>query len=199
MAANTTCESLITKDIAIACQDIVTKGLESDGVIINRADIDFSATVFDDTNPLIIKQLVLKTGKKAYSIVQLGSKPFTGTKSDLNVGTYNNKWDTELPIMVLGNTPDVVNGIVEGLANGTFVCILRNVTKGQDGKGEYQIFGYAQGLRASAGTREPWSDTEGGYLMTLKEEGAPHAAYFYFNTDSSTTAKAYEALKSTAA
>lgn len=197
---NNICETLIAKDIAVACEDIVSKGLESDGVLINRADIDFTKTVFDDENKSIIKQLVLKSGKKGYAVVQNGNTPFTGTKSSLTVGTYGNKWTHEVSIVVLANTPDVTEGIIDKLANGKFVLILRNVTKGQDGKGEYQVYGYAQGLTCSAGENDKYSeDTEGGWLMTLQETSAPKSAMFLYNTDSSTTLAQYESLKTEAA
>ena len=45
--ANNVCEYLIARDINIACEDMVAKGLESDGIIINRADVDFTKTLFD--------------------------------------------------------------------------------------------------------------------------------------------------------
>lgn len=189
----TTCESIISKDIVVACGDQVTRGFESDGVIINRQDIDFAKTVFDESNPNIIKTLVLKKGKKAYAIRQEGNSPFKDANVALNVGDYRNTWDTELPIMILANTPDVCYNIVDGLANGKYVCIVRNVTKGADGKGEYQVIGYQQGLKASAGSCA--EDTEGGWLITLKEEKAPKCALFFFNTDSETTATQYESLK----
>lgn len=194
MAVNI-CETLIAKDIAIACEDIVSKGLEADGIIINRADIDFTKTVFDDENKSIIKQLVLKSGKKGFKVVQNGNTPFTGTTSSLTVGTYGNKWTHEVKIVVLANTPDVAEGVIDKLANGKFVLILRNVTKGTDGKGEYQVYGYAQGMTCSAGENDKYSeDTEGGWLMTLQETSAPKSAMFLFNTDSSTTAAQYESL-----
>lgn len=194
MAVNI-CETLIAKDIAIACEDIVSKGLEADGIIINRADIDFTKTVFDDENKSIIKQLVLKSGKKGYKVVQNGNTPFTGTTSSLTVGTYGNKWTHEVKIVVLANTPDVTEGVIDKLANGKFVLILRNVTKGTDGKGEYQVYGYAQGMTCSAGENDKYSeDTEGGWLMTLQETSAPKSAMFLYNTDSSTTAAQYESL-----
>lgn len=196
MAAVTTCEKLIAQDIAVACDEQVVKGLEADGVIMNRSDIDFAATVFDEANPSIIKTLVLKKGKKAFAIRQEGGTPFVGTKTELNVGTYRNTWNNEVVIIILANTPDVIDKIIEGLANGTFVVILRNLSKGKDGKAEFQIYGYAQGLKASAGTNEKYSeDTEGGWLVTLKEQQTPKAALFYFNTDSKTTETAYESLK----
>ena len=190
------CESLIAKAIDFACDDLIVRGLESDGLIINRSDIDFAATVFDSQNPNIINSLVLKTGKKGYEVNQLGNTPFTGVQSTLEVGTYRNTWTHAIPIVVLSNTPEVVHDIIDGLSNGTFVVILRNKFKGTNGDAEYQVYGYTQGLVASEGTNDKYSeDTDGGWIITLQETGARMSAMFLFNTDATTTAAAYEALK----
>lgn len=190
------CESLIAKAIDFACDDIIVRGLESDGLIVNRSDIDFAATVFDAQNPNIIKTLVLKTGKKGYEVNQLGNTPFTGVQSTLEVGTYRNTWTHAIPIVVLSNTPDVAHNIIDGLSNGTFVIILRNKFKGSTGDAEYQVYGYTQGLVASEGTNDKYSeDTDGGWIITLQETGARMSAMFLFNTDAETTAAAYESLK----
>lgn len=187
-----TCESLIAQDINIPCEDQVTKGLESDGLIINRNDIDFANTVIEGN---VIKTLVLKTGKKAYEIRQEGANPFTGTKTELNVGTYRNSWKNTVAIVVLANTPDVCSNIIDGLANGKFVVILRNLSKGSDGKAEYQVYGYAQALKAATGENDKYSDdTEGGWLVTLEEESVPKSAYFFYDTSSETTAAKYQSL-----
>ena len=189
------CETIITQDIAFACDELVNRGFEADGVIINRKDVDFSATEFDETNKNIIKTLVLKTGKKGYQVQQYGNTPFTGTNSALVVGTYVNTWTHQVVLAVLSNTPDVAASIIDGLANGTFVVILRNRTKGADGKGEYQVYGYAQGLKASAGENDRYSeDYEGGWLITLEETAAPKSAIFLFDTDAETTQAKYESL-----
>ncbi len=189
-----TCDQLIAQDISFDCDALSVRGMESDGIIINRSDIDFGATVFSSTNPNIIETLTLKTGKKGYEIVQMGNTPFTGLVSNLNVGTYKNTWTHDIPIAVLADNPDVVKDIIDPLSNGTFVLILK--TKEQ-GNGHYKVFGYAQGCRASAGTNDKWSeDTEGGYLITLQEQNAPKAGMFYWKTDESTTAAQYETLKS---
>ena len=191
------CDTIIANDINFACDDLVVRGLEPDGLIINRADIDFGATVFDASKKNVIKTLVLKTGKKAYDVVQMGSTPFTGTQTTLTVGTYRNTFQNQVVLAVLANTPDVAEKVIDGLANGTFVVILRNVSKGANGDAEYQVYGYAQGLKASEMTNEKYSeDTDGGWLVTLQENSAPKSALFFFNTDSTTTAAAYEALKS---
>lgn len=190
------CESLIAKAIDFACDDLIVRGLESDGLIINRSDIDFAATVFDSKNPNIINTLVLKTGKKGYEVNQLGNTPFTGVQSTLEVGTYRSTWTHAIPIVVLSNTPEVAHDIIDGLSNGTFVVILRNKFKGSTGDAEYQVYGYTQGLVASEGTNDKYSeDTDGGWIITLQETGARMSAMFLFNTDATTTAAAYESLK----
>lgn len=190
------CETLIAKDIAFDCDEMSVKGLEADGVIINRNDVDFSKTEFDNDAKNIIRQMVLKSGKKGYEVVQMGNTPFTGTTSTLAVGTYRNTWTHEIPIAVLANDPEVCEKIIDGLANGTFILVLRNKAKGSQGKGEYQIFGFYQGMVASAGTNEKYSDeTEGGWLMTLQETNAPKSALFLFDTDSEATQARYNALK----
>lgn len=190
-----TCESLLAQDIDFACSDLVVKGLESDGIIINRGDIDFSATTFNSTNPNIIESLVLKSGKAGYKVVQLGNTPFTGTQSTLEVGTYRNTWTHQIPLAILANDPDTCKDIIDGLANGTFVAILRNKHKGTSGDAEYQVYGYTQGLVASEGTNDKYSDdTDGGWLITLQETGTRQSAMWFFDTDAATTLAAYEAL-----
>ena len=190
------CDYLISKAISVDCENQSVAGLEPNGLIINRDDIDFSATTFNAQNPNIIETLVLKKKKKGYDIIQQGATPFTGVASNLNVGTYRNTWTHDVPIAVLGNDPDIAANIIDKLSNGTFVVILRNVQKGTTGNAEYQVYGYAQGLRASEGVNEKYSeDTDGGWLITLQEQRAPKSAMFFFDTDAATTATAYEALK----
>ena len=192
------CESILKQDIAVNCENPLVKGLEPDGLIINRSHIDFSKTVFGDTKN-VIKTLVLKPGMKGYSVASMGSTPFTGTKTSMVKGTYKNKWDSEVPIVVFDNGPEVCENIIEGLANGSFVVILKNKHKGTEGNAEYQVYGYYQGLSAETQENDKYSeDTDGGWLVTLKETGSPKAAMFYFNTDSETTATQFETLKTAA-
>ena len=99
---------------------------------------------------------------------------------------------------MLANEPDVNDKIIDGLANGTFVVILRKISKGATGDGEYQVYGYLQGLKASEITNEKYSeDTDGGWLVNLQESASPRSALFFFDTDSTTTATAYASLLTT--
>ena len=189
------CDTVISQGIEQNCDNPIVKGLEPDGVIMNRGDIDFSSTTFDTDMKNVIKTMLLKSGKKGYPVVQMGAKPFTGAKTSLKTGTYRNTFNNEIPIAILDNGPAVAQNIIDGLANGSFVLILRNIHKGEDGKSEYQVYGYYQGLRASAIDNDKYSDdTDGGWLVTLQEESTPKSALFYFNTDSTTTATQYQSL-----
>lgn len=193
------CDSLIKKDIAANCGSVFTSGMESNGVVINRQDIDFAATVFDTTRKNIIQTLALKTGKKGYEVYCGGAKPFSGLKTSLSKGTYKNRFDNDVPLVVIDNDPDVAEDIIEGLANGEFVVILRNKHKAEDGKAEYQVYGYYQGLRAETIENDKYSeDVDGGWSIALKETGTPKAAMFYYKTSATVTATQFATLTSPA-
>lgn len=50
-------------------------GLEQEGVIMNRADVDFGAVTFNATRKNVIETLALKTGKKGYKVQVFGATP----------------------------------------------------------------------------------------------------------------------------
>lgn len=189
---NNLCESLIAQAIAANCDNPLTRGFEADGVIINRDDVDFASCVIDDN---IVSTFVLKSGKYGFPVKQLGSTPFTGTGTSLTTGTYRNTWTNTVQIAVLDNGPAVAKNIIDGLANGSFVVILKNRHKGTDGKSEFQIYGYFQGLAASAIEEEKYSeDLDGGWLVTLTETGAPKSALFLWSTSQSATQTIFDGL-----
>lgn len=189
------CDSIISKGIAVSCDSPLVKGLEANAVIINRNDVDFSQSVFDTDNKNILKTLVLKQGKKGFPVVQQGATPFSGVKTVLATGTYRNTFTHEIPIAILDNSPEVSRDIIDGLANGSFVLILRNAHKGESGKAEYQVYGYYEGLRAKSIDNDKYSkDTDGGWLVTLEETSVPKSALFYFNTDAKATETQFKSL-----
>lgn len=196
----TSCDSLIAKAIQANCDNPLVRGMEPDGVIMNRGDIDFSKCVISSDNKNTITTLLLKAKKQGYPVVQLGQTPFTGTQTTLTTGTYHNTFQNQVQIVVLDNGPEVAQDIIDGLANGSFVMILRNLTKGAKGEAEYQVYGYYQGLHATEINNEKYSeDTDGGWLVTMQESAAPKSALFFFDTDSTTTQAKYQSLMSPAA
>lgn len=194
------CDDILKKDISPSCDDPVVQGLEQEGVIMNRADVDFAATLFNSTRKNVIETLAMKTGKKAYKVIVPGKTPFTGTTTALATGTYRNSFTNTLALVILANDPDVCADIIDGLANGSYVVVLENKYKGlqkeeNPGDAAFQIFGYYQGLTATTIENNKYSeDTEGGWAVTLEEQKAPKSALFLYKTSYEATKTAINTL-----
>lgn len=198
------CDNAIKRDIELNCDDPIVPGLEQEGVIMNRSDIDFSTVAFNTTRKNVIETLAMKSGKKAYKVVVSGSTPFTGTNTALATGTYRNTFTNTVNMVILANDPDVCADIIDGLANGEYVVILENKAKSlqkeeNPGDSAFQIYGYYQGLKAAEISNDKYSEeTEGGWSVSLQETKVPKSALFYFKTDYDTTKTAIETLTSAA-
>lgn len=196
MAAES-CDYQLAADLVASCTVKSVKGIKSHGFIMNYNDIDMEATARDENNPNIVKSLILKTGKKAYKMYVPGKSPYTGTKKTMSAGTYRNRFNKDVSIVILDNGPDVSHNIIDQLANGTFVIVLENKFPGSDNKNTFEIYGLEAGLTATALDDDKYSDdTEGGWLATLQEENAPTSGIFLFGESLSATRTALESLVS---
>lgn len=196
MAAES-CDYQLAADLAASCTVKPVKGIKSHGFIMNYNDIDFEATSRDVNNPNIVKSLILKTGKKAYKMYVPGKSPYTGTKKSLSAGTYRNRFNKDVSIVILDNGPEVAHNIIDQLANGTFVVVLENKFPGSDNKNTFEIYGLEAGLTATAMDDDKYSDdTEGGWLATLQEENAPTSGIYLYSESIAATRTALESLVS---
>lgn len=177
------CDFLISADIqGYDCENPMVKGAKSNGLLINRRDINLSGVTYDTTNPFKITALPLASGKTAYDIVQGGKTPFTGTQQEMQEGTYQNTITNTLQFVILNQGTTTAEQIF-ALMNGEFVIVLQN------NNGTYQVFGLEAGLRASAMVRELYNDdTLSGWLVTMTEENAVKGNLFI-------DSKLYDTLK----
>lgn len=190
-----TCDYLLASNIGVDCSNPQVGGMESDGVIINRADVDFDSCARDATNPNILTTLALKSGKTGYEIKQIGNNPFNGSNASFVAGTNKNKYNKVVSFLVYDHSPAACHNIIDQLGNGDFVVVLKNKYKGSDSKATYEVFGFEAGCKQTEGTRDPFSeDTDGAWAVSLTETGAPTSGLFLYDTDASTTAAAYAAL-----
>lgn len=193
--ATESCDYKLAADLAANCESSSVAGLKNHGYIINYDDIDFDSCARDTSNPCILTTLVLKKGKKAYRMYVPGKTPFSGTNKAMAASTYRNKFTKTLGLVILDNGPDVVNDIINPLANGSFVAILENKYGGKDGKNTFEVYGYEQGLSATALGDDKYSEeTDGGWSATLEETGAPSAGLYLFNDSVATTRAAIASL-----
>lgn len=205
------CDGLIGKDILQDCDNLFVGGIEKEGVIINRSDIDFSLTEFEKNStgsPVVpgrknvISSIGLKSGAKGYKVVITSNQPFTGTTTTLEVGTNRNTFTNNVGMVILNNDPDVCGDIIDGLATGEFVVILENKFKNTNkstrpGDSAFQIYGYYQGLTSATLENDKYSDeTDGGWNVVLTETKVPRSALFYFDTDLATTRAKVQSLTS---
>jgi hypothetical protein len=195
------CDGLIGKDIIVDCADPISKGIESNGVIINRDDIDWdSKVVYDADRGNVLTALGLKDGKRGYKIVIPGTQPFNGTTTTLEVGTIRNTFTNNVGAVILANDPDVVREVIDGLASGKFVVVFENKYKNlkaeeNAGDSTFQIMGLLQGLVAATLENDKYSDdTQGGWNVVLTETGVPEAALFLYKDDLPTTRSMFESL-----
>lgn len=189
------CDYKLAQNIGASCDNPQVQGLKNKGYLMNYDDIDFDSVKRNEANSLIIEDLTLLSGKKAYSAYVPGKTPYTGTKAELATGTYSNKFNKTASIVVLDSGPDVAKNIINNLANGKFVFIMENKYQGDDKKNTFEIYGFEQGLVASEITNEKYSeDTDGGWAVTLLEENAPSSGIFLFKESIKATRAALESL-----
>lgn len=193
----TNCDLLLAQEISAFCDKPLVKGAYNEAVIINRNDIDFDATSVQADGSLA--SIVLKSGKHGYKCVQPGNKPFGTGNSALVVGDYQNTWTHQLPIIVLAHDAGVTSSIIDKLAQGEFVVVvkMKNTGDATTANGRYQVFGFDNGMRASEQSHTINDDSLGsGWSTTLQEEGALKAARFLVGTTAEATEQAYAALTS---
>ena len=188
------CEKLLDACIGANCENPLFQGVDSIGYIANYSDI--AEITYDETNPSIVNGITMKTIDETgtdpisacfYTIQQLGNNPFNGSQIEMTEGTYMNRFTNTVNFAVLDNSPEVSEHIIDNLANGRFVVILKNDYTGTDGSAKYQIFGAKKGLKAASITRELYGDAESAWVVSMTEENAPKSGLFVWKTNEATT------------
>lgn len=174
------CDFLLQADLVAPCDGLSSAGLKNTGYIANYDDVDWDNIVRDESNPNIVKQFALKSGKHAYKVYVPGKTPFTGTNKALATGTYRNKFTKQVMLVVLSNGAGVSHNIIDQLANGRFVVILENDFQGATKDNTFEFYGLELGCAATEMSDDKYSeDTDGGWSVTLEETNAPTSGIFY--------------------
>ena len=189
------CDFKLAQDMGASCETPSVAGLKNKGVLINYDDVDFDKLKYSETNKNIVETFALKTGARAYSVYMPGKTPFTGTQKALVEGTYRNKFEKTVALVILDNGPEVSKDVIDPLANGKFVAILENEYQGKNKDNTFEIFGLEQGLVAQEMTDDKYSeDTDGGWAVSLHELNAPTSGLYFFNASVEATRSALEEM-----
>lgn len=187
------CDFKIAKNIAFDCANMSEKGVEKVGYIVNYADVLKNSC---GRTGNLISSLSLASGARGYKVIVPEGTPFNGTLIEAVVGTYKTKWNKTVAFVILDSGPEVTQDIIDKLANGKFVIVLENVYAGADSKNKFEVYGFEQGLKMTAGTRDLYSDDiDGGWSVTLQEQNAPSSGIFLFSESESATRTLLAALE----
>lgn len=184
------CEKLLAGCIGADCDNPIFSGMESKAWIWNKSEI--ASFTYDTQNPNIVTDITMKevsAGVDAvgYTITQLGKQPFSGTTTSMVEGNTANKFNEVFSFVVPDNSPAAAM-LLDNIANGKFVVVVKNEYTGSDNKGVFQIYGAKKGLVATAMERDAYGeDTDGGWAVTLTAENTPNSAMFVYKTDLQTT------------
>lgn len=152
------CDSFIKARIEKNCAEPITQGVERTAWIGNRAQLDIANLEFVEGSTNQVLNLPLIKGAQLYPIIQYGTKPFEGLKTDLDgSGKLGGTASTEFPFIVPDNSPAVCENIIDPLLDGEFFVIwqnrhknLRATNEAERGASAYQIAGLFNGLTLSA-------------------------------------------------
>jgi len=185
------CESLLRCDFLFDCANPPQAGLEDKAILINSEEIDKSATVFDATNPNIIKDLVLKAGARGYRVDQKKGS-FNGTKWEMTEGTYTNGTIQTFAFVAFDRSAKGKE-CVEKIMNGSFVAIIQNLSAPDSSL--IEILGYDTPLTVPTGSQDyVTEDASGNIVLTLASKFTSRLPRSLFDTDRATTLAKFESL-----
>ncbi|MDF3076126.1 MAG: hypothetical protein K0S09_15 [Sphingobacteriaceae bacterium] len=153
----------ISGDLLNDCDNKPVAGVSTIITLINQEDID--SVVYDATNPQVVSEIVLKTGKKGYKfeVYKNTHKP-RATSVNRPYGTY---WKHEIATAIM--TWDIATKIqAEALLGGKVIAIVENLQKTGDAR--IEIYGWDQGLSIAAGAVRDTAANDGVFNFTLANE-----------------------------
>lgn len=183
------CEKEISKGFSLDCTKVPTKGIVQSVTIMNRSDIDTSATVFN-ADGVTMESLVLKSGGKQAYIME-------GVKTLLNMtATFVPKddtfdgWNHTLFGYIADLNPLNLSEIKAYTNGAEIVAVVETKFVGTDGTGssKYHVLGYDVGMVLTEAVFD--ANENGGLPFTLANKDGfenNQFPYSFFKTDEATT------------
>lgn len=177
----------IAAGVSLNCNPL-QPGVKNTFYIANTADV--ASLTYDNTNPCLIETLVMKTGKKFYTIqgFKQSAKPFSEMVE--GSGSAPNLFRHQMEFLGLSISVDFLETIRK-FSLGNYIIIYENNEKGALDATRYDVLGGGSGLNGKAMKRDAFDkDSGGGWKITLASsddslESLPVARLF--DTDVATT------------
>lgn len=136
---------LLDADFVLSCDDKAKGGLESDVLLVNRDDVDYSAVTYDASNKTIVTNFQLVSGSTGYllqGVKQVNTTAWELVKQEFSFDTFKHTFNG----VIL--TPNSANKEqAEKLASGgKYVAIVNRKYKGTDNLDAFEVYGLESGL-----------------------------------------------------
>jgi hypothetical protein len=178
--------SKITASILENCDSMVA-GIKDVAYLINIDDIDKDSCTFDNDNPMLLTQLVLKTASPALKAFKVeGHNLSNEHKTSMVKKTFYKAWEHGFTFRIFDNIPDIKKWVQEA-KDSRFAVIQENMYNklaSPAGSTCFEVLGWDLGLEINAAERDANSDElMGGWLMTAgchekMKESKPPLAFF---------------------
>lgn len=145
------CTGQLTADIVFDCVNAPVGGIEQNVVLINKNDIDVTATTLDANNEVVVSAITLKSGKVGYKLTgvkQANGKAWELVKKDNAPDKFKHTFSG-----VIFNPSAANKQQAQNLSKGSkYVVAVEQIWKGAGNKDAFEILGYASGLELSTMT-----------------------------------------------
>ena len=188
-----TCDGLITADILFDCLNSSTAGLETNVLLINRKQIDYSAVTFDATVTSLMTNFQLLSGNTGY-LLQGVKQNQSGASEIVQKEFSSNKVKHTFSGVVLNPTAENIEQLNLMNDGGEFVAIVERKFKGEDNDDAFLVFGFHLGLYLTTMTYNT-NENDGVIQFTLESaDGSeePRLPYVLLETDYATTKTAFD-------
>ena len=139
------CTGKLTANIDVDCEQLPVGGLETNVVVINKDDIDYTLCTFDADNRLKMTLLKLKPGKAGFRIA--GVKQSNQKSSELVlVENMPNKFKHEFMGVIFNNSVENKLQLANLALGSRYVVVVEQLWKGTLNKDAFEVLGFKTGL-----------------------------------------------------
>lgn len=188
------CEGQISADILFDCLNAPIAGIEPNVLLFNITDIDYTLTTRDGTNPDIVTNFQLKSGKIGYLLQ--GVKQVNSAASELVKKEFSNDKRKHtfngVAFNVTAATKQQLNEMAKG---GKYAVMVERKFKGASNAEAFLIYGLDSGLELTTEVHNT-NENDGVLQFSLASADGFEERYLpstVLETDYATTKTAFDA------
>lgn len=185
------CVKSITADFVLNCNELPIGGLDGNIVLINRADVDYSASTLSLTNKILMTNLQLKPAKNGYKIPQVkrsNAKLYSLVQKENSFDKY-----THGIRFTIFNPSVATKKTLQDMVGGRFVAVVEQTWKGAAQAEAFEVLGFDVGLELTVVNNDS-AEADNAItveLATIDGFEEPKVPLTLLETDYATTATAF--------